>query len=100
MTTLKDAAGHVIATISKDLVVSDTKGKKLGQVFLNGDVWNREGKVGTFSENNGYVYKGSQYIGTIDSIARTVKDYEMTIVGRIEGEHVMLGGAALILLAR
>lgn len=98
MTKIKNKLGNkTLATIGDDMVVHSGI-TNLGCVEKDGGVFNYAGnKVGYLQEYNGYIYKGSTHIGTVSKDGH-VTDYQGHPVGYAEGDHVMLGGAALLLL--
>ena len=99
MSDLLDVLGHKMGTMGEDFVVRDAKNAVRGHVTLNGEVFSVDNKkVGYFLEN-GYIYKGTSHVGTVNSTGDIV-DYENQHIGRVTGGHVMLGAAALLLLLR
>ncbi len=97
-TKLKNRVGTV-ATLREDLTVWDGENGKLGWVQMNGDVHNMEHRVGRVDESNGYVYDyKNSHVGTINPKTGFVQDYKLKTVGDVDGPHIMLGGAALLLL--
>ncbi len=92
-----DAAGHKLATIGEDGRVRNTAGVLLGSVANNNEVYNSKASVvGNFA-GNGYVYKGGSHIGTVHGDGQ-VFDFENRCVGKVVGDHMESGGAALLLL--
>ena len=99
MGDILDISGHKMATIGEDGKIHNVSGIVLGHVAANGDVYNNMGyKVGHFAAD-GYVYKGVSHIGTVHSDGR-VYDYNNSYIGKVVGEHIESGGAALLLLIR
>ncbi len=99
MGNILDISGHKMATIREDGKVRNTAGVIMGHVSDSGEVYNNMAeKVGSFRAN-GYVYKAGSHIGTVHSDGR-VYDYENRCVGKVVGDHIESGGAALLLLVR
>lgn len=99
MNKILDADGSTLATIDDSGKVKGKNGLPLGRVASTGEVYNKAGqKVGYFLES-GYIYTGDRKVGTVHSDGR-VTDSQGSRVGRVTGGHVMLAGAALILLVR
>jgi hypothetical protein len=101
MTTIKNVSGQLWATMSDDRKVHSVKNVVLGYVEENGQVHNNMGhNVGYFEERNGYVHdQTNRHVGTV-RVDGHVFDYENQLVGTVEGDHIMLAGAALLLLIR
>ena len=99
MSNILDSAGHKLATIGQDGIVYNVLGVKLGRVLDNGDVHNNSGvKIGSY-RGDGYVFEAGNHIGTIHSDGR-IYDYETDYIGKVAGDHMQSGGAALLLLVR
>lgn len=100
MSNILDASGNKIATIGEDGKVRNTGGIVIGHVAgSSGEVYNNMAeKVGSFRAN-GYVYKAGSHIGTVHSDGR-VYDWQNHCVGKVVGDHIESGGAALLLLVR
>jgi hypothetical protein len=106
VSTLKDADGTTVMGFLVDEGSTDSfavwngSSQKVGSVHLNGDIWSASGKIGSVKEENGYVLKGATHVGNVDVHTGVVKDAELTTIGKVEGQHVLLAGAALVLLVR
>jgi hypothetical protein len=55
-------------------------------------------KVGHY-DSAGFIYEGTRHIATIKADGR-VYDYEDHYIGKVAGDHIESGCAALILLVR
>ncbi len=99
MSNILDASGHKIATIGEDGKVRNAGGVVLGHVSNDDHVFNTVGiKIG-YVDSKGYVYRGGSHVGTVHGDGR-VYDYEEHYLGKIIGDHIESGGAALLLLIR
>ncbi len=97
MGDILNMSGQKMAVIGEDGKVRNISGAILGYVSQNSQVHNERGDmVGSFG-TNGYVYKGGTRIGTIHNDGR-VFDAENRCVGKVVGDHMESGGAALLLL--
>ena len=99
MSDILDASGHKMATIGQDGVVYNLAHVRLGHVDDIGNVYDDKAvKVGNY-DGSGFVYEAGRHIGTIHSDG-TVYNYENHCVGKVMGDHLESGGAALLLLVR
>ncbi|OGZ66664.1 MAG: hypothetical protein A3C50_02140 [Candidatus Staskawiczbacteria bacterium RIFCSPHIGHO2_02_FULL_43_16] len=97
MSDILDIDGYKIGSISEDGKVHNKKGYAIGRVSIDGNVFNASGgKVGTFKPD-GHVYKMGEYVGDVKTDGK-VYDNDEDYVGRVKGEHIISGGAALLLL--
>jgi len=99
MGDILDEAGHKVAKIGQDGIVKNVTGIKMGTVKDNGDVLNKVGqKIGSY-DGSGNVYEAGRKIGSVHSDGK-VFDYELDCIGSVKGDHIISGGAALLLLVR
>jgi hypothetical protein len=97
MADILDVAGHKLATIGEDGRVRNLENVIIGSVDDTGQVYNNMATVvGNFGAN-GYVYKAGSHFGTVHGDGR-VYDYENRWIGKVVGDHIESGGAALLLL--
>ena len=99
MSDILDVSGHKIATIGENGKVHNTANVVMGHVAADGQVYNNvNALVGNFGAQ-GFVYKQGNHIGTVHPDGG-VYDYENHLVGKVVGDHIESGGAALLLLIR
>ncbi len=99
MSDILDISGQKMATIGEDGRVRNTANVIIGYVSSDSEVHNASGSVvGNFGAN-GYVYKAGSHIGTVHGDGQ-VFDYENRCIGKVVGDHIESGGAALLLLVR
>lgn len=99
MSDILDAAGHKLATIGEDGHVRNMMGAVIGRVDESGKVYNgMETQVGSFRSDGG-IYKVGTQVGAVHPDGR-VFDWQNHYIGKIVGDHIESGGAALLLLVR
>lgn len=101
MSNILDSAGHKLGTIDDDGIVRNTANVKIGKVIAsNGDVHDNGGRKIGYFEANGYVYdEETQRRGAVHADGR-IYDYEGHYIGKVVGDNMQSGGAALLLLIR
>ena len=99
MGDILNASNHKMATIGEDGKVRNTGGIVIGRVADDARAYNNTGVAVGYYDSNGYVYKGGSHIGTVRSDGK-VYDYEDHYIGKVVGDHIESGGAALLLLVR
>ena len=99
MSNILNSLGNKVATIGEDGMVHNLAGVKIGHISEDSHAYNNSGiRVGYF-DSKGYVYKGTNHIGTIHSDGK-IYDYNNHYLGKVVGDHIESGGAALLLLVR
>ncbi len=94
-----DEANHKLGKVGQDGYVFNATGNKIGRILDNGDVQNAKWiKIGSY-DGSGRVFEGTRHIGDVHGDGK-VYDYEKDMIGLIKGDHIMGGGAALLLLFR
>ncbi len=98
MADIQDASGQKLGSIGEDNKVRNLEGAVIGSVSSDGQVYSIGQEIGHV-DGRGYVYEGATHVGTVHPDGR-VFDAENHPVGKIVGDHIESGGAALLLLVR
>lgn len=98
MGRILDSENETMATIGQDGYVMNTQDVRIGKVRDNGEVVAKSGrKVGSY-DGEGNVYEGGRKIGEVRKDGRVYAGDRY--MGKTVGDHIMGGGAALLLLVR
>lgn len=99
MGDILDEAGHKLGSLGQDGYVYTLDRRKIGRVLDNGDVQDTAfHKIGSY-DGSGRVFEQTRQIGTVKGDGK-VYDHENDMVGKVQGDHMIGGGAALLLLFR
>ena len=99
MAKLLDESNRPVGTIDDDGIVRNNTNTQWGRV----DLYYRSvhdkanAKVGYYDVNGHIFDENGSPKGSVDNNG-IVKDYNTTIIGKVEGGHIDSGGAALLLL--
>ena len=99
MRDILDIAGHKVATIGEDGKIHSTSGVELGHMGAESHILNKEGVAVGYFDASGHVYRDTSYMGSI-YLDGNVYDQGNNHVGKVVGDHMESGGAALLLLIR
>ena len=100
MADIFSTSGRKLATMDESgefEVCASGSGSLLGRISEASYVYNAHGETVGSVGSNGYIYKGSSHIGTVQSDG-DVYDSKNTRVGKVTGGHIEAAGAALLLL--
>jgi hypothetical protein len=88
-----------LAVIRDDGTIWSTSGSKFGHISAD-HIYDKEGNKAGYMDANGHVFNVSgSHIGTVQNTGG-VHDIEGHHVGKVVGDHMEMGGAALLLLVR